>query len=158
MSDPRLPRLILGLLLLAGVLYFSHVYAKLPEVMFSHFNAGGAPNGRMLKAAFFWPFSLVALIVAIIVLLTPKLLAILPPSMINLPNRDHWLAPERRAETVRYMEAAMAWFGCAFFTFISFATCLAIQVNLAPGRRFDSSSCGFGRFTRATFLGGRHSC
>ncbi|HKW55868.1 MAG TPA: hypothetical protein VJN42_00805 [Candidatus Acidoferrum sp.] len=140
MNDPRLPRLVFGLLLFAGLLYFSQVYAKLPEVIFSHFNAEGVPNGRMLKSTFFWPFPLAALLVAVIMFLAPKLMAILPASMINLPNKDYWLAPERRAETVRYMEAAMAWFGCAFFALLMFALYLAIQVNLVRGGRFDSTS------------------
>lgn len=140
MSDPRLPRLIFGLLVLFAAVYFWRLYTRLPEVMASHFGPNGVPNGWMLKADFFKFFPAVGLVVAAIALLSPKLMAVLPPSMINLPYKDYWLAPERRSSTVQYFEAALAWFGCAIFSLLSFAFYCAIQANLHPGRGFDSSS------------------
>jgi hypothetical protein len=44
----------------------------------------------------------------------------LPPSMVNIPNRDYWLAPERRDETVRRMAVRMAIFGVMLSAFLIF--------------------------------------
>jgi hypothetical protein len=61
MQDPRLPRLIFGLLVLGAVVYFSRLYAQLPEMLASRFNAAGAPNAWMPKSTFFWFFPAIAL-------------------------------------------------------------------------------------------------
>ncbi|HYL64645.1 MAG TPA: DUF1648 domain-containing protein [Candidatus Methylomirabilis sp.] len=140
MSDPRLPRLIFGLLVLFSVVYFYRVYAQLPEVMASHFNGNGVPNGWMPKSDFFKVLLPFGLLIAIIAFVSPKLMRIFPPSMINLPNKDYWLAPERRAETVRYMEAALAWLGCAIIALMTFAFYIAVKANLNPRGGFDSSA------------------
>lgn len=140
MSDPKLPRLIFGLLFLFGVVYFSRLYAQLPEVMASHFNGHGVPNGWMPKSDFFKALLPLGLLIAIIAFVVPALMRILPPSMINLPNKDYWLAPERRAETVQYMEGAFAWFGCAVLALLTFTFYIAAKANLDPGRGFDSSA------------------
>jgi uncharacterized membrane protein len=140
MRDPKLPRLVLGFLLAGAVLYFSQIYAKLPDVMPSHFNANGVPNGWMPKSDFFLFLLPAGLLIAVIAFLSPKLMAILPPNMINLPNKDYWLAPERRAETVQYFEAALSWFGCAIFSLILFTFYIAAQASLNPSRGFDSTS------------------
>ena len=140
MRNPRLPRFIFVLLALLSLVYFWRLYSQLPDVLASHFNGSGVPNGWMPKADFFKFLPLAGALIAAIAFLSPKLLAILPPSMVNLPNKDYRLAPERRAETVQYFEAALGWFGCAIFSLILFAAYNAIQANLHPARGFDSSS------------------
>ena len=37
----------------------------------------------------------------------------IPNSLINLPSREYWLAPERRESTVEFMSRHMLWFGSA---------------------------------------------
>jgi TRAP-type C4-dicarboxylate transport system permease small subunit len=62
----------------------------------------------------------------------PRLIAVMPPQWINLPNRGYWLAPERLADTMEFLNAYFAWFGCALFTVILVAFDYAIQSNLHP--------------------------
>lgn len=140
MNDPRLPRRIFGLLILAGSIYFSSLYSLLPKMIASHFNARGIPTAWMPKSAFFLIFPVVTLLVSVPVLLTPKLIAALPPDKINLPTKGYWLAPQRRADTVKYFEASLAWFGCALLSLLLFVFYVSLQANLNPARGFDSSS------------------
>ncbi len=48
-----------------------------------------------------------------------------PDNLINLPHRDYWLAPERRAETLAYFFRHSLWLACmliGLFIWIHFTT------------------------------------
>jgi hypothetical protein len=61
------------------------------------------------------------------------MIAILPTQLINLPNKNYWLAPERLAETMAFLEANFAWFACVLFLFNILVFDNAVQINLRPG-------------------------
>jgi uncharacterized membrane protein len=119
----------LGLLGLA-FLRFAQRYAHLPSVVASHFGAGGRPNGWMNKQDFLW-MSLVMVGVATIVgFIAPLLVERLPPSLINLPNKEYWLAPERRAETLATFGKWMEWFGSGLIGFFTYVYELVFDANI----------------------------
>jgi hypothetical protein len=77
---------------------------------------------------------------AVVCFLAPHQIAAKANARINLPNRNYWLAPERREATMRFISATMAWFGsCLLFVLIA-GTFLALQANLGPDRRFNSQA------------------
>lgn len=118
--------------LLAVVLVgFGARYATLPAMVASHFDGSGRPSGWMPRSTFAW-FSVLPLSVVFVVAFgAPFLVAKLPPSMINLPNKSYWLAPERKAETMRRMTARMEWFGVALLAFLAFVFELVFEANIA---------------------------
>jgi hypothetical protein len=59
--------------------------------------------------------------------------------MINLPNREYWLAPERRAETFAFMDRQLFWFGMATLALLGIIFQLVIQANLSPKPYLPSS-------------------
>jgi len=130
--DSRLPKLIFALLVLYAAVHFSNVYPQLPGVVASHFNGRGAANGWQTKSAFFSAFAGVSVLAAVVGFGIPRLIAAVPEQLINLPNKQYWLAPERRAETMAFLTAYFAWFACAIFLMILFACEYAIQSNLHP--------------------------
>ena len=71
-----------------------------PDVMAVHFNVQGDPDRFVPKAQFFWFQIQTALTVIGIGLVPQVLFLFLPVGLINIPNRDYWLVPERRDETV----------------------------------------------------------
>ena len=71
-----------------------------PPQMAAHFNVQGSPDRFVSKAEFFWFQIQTMLVVIVVSILSQILFLILPVKLINLPNREYWLPPERRAETV----------------------------------------------------------
>lgn len=76
-------------------------YARLPERMASHFGANGVANGWMSRDGYVWFMVGVVTFVSLTVLAAFGSVRFLPNSIINIPRRDYWLAPERRDETAR---------------------------------------------------------
>src|SRR6266481_1810795 len=100
MQDARLPKVVFAVLAVGAAIYFSTYYAQMPDVVASHF------NGRLAA---------VSVLIAIIGFGIPRIIASVPPQLINLPNKQYWLAPEHLAETMAFLNAYFAWFGCALF-------------------------------------------
>jgi len=152
--DSRLPKLIFALLVLYAALHFTSVYPQLPSVVASHFNGRGAANGWETKQAFFQVLIIVSVIMVVIGFAIPKLISFLPAQLINVPNKNYWLAPERAAETMAFFETTFAWFACALFLFNILVFDYAIQINLDPqhpptSARFWYALTGFLVFTFA---------
>jgi uncharacterized membrane protein len=138
MSDSRFPTLLYLLMLILGLLQWVHVYSQLPEIMGSHFNARGTPNGWQPKELFFVFTAVVIAMTAIPSFLVPRKIASLSQEKINLPNKSFWLAPEHREETWRFLKAQMAWFGCGLLFVLLYAISQAINFNLPTVRHFDT--------------------
>lgn len=96
-------------LLLLLLLQVWSAYGELPERMPSHFNLQSqsdafAPKGQFLRT---WLLSILGL--NAIVPLCRLIFAIVPFSMINVPNRSYWMTtPERRREVAVKMTNLMA--------------------------------------------------
>jgi serine/threonine-protein kinase len=131
------PKLLFVGLAAYAAFHFSSLYAQLPDVMASHFNARGVANGWQTKSAFLSVLIGVSVLAAVIGFGIPLLISLLPPEFINLPNKRYWLAPERHAETMDFLNGYFAWFGCALFAVILFTINFALQANLHPDRRPD---------------------
>jgi len=143
MRKTRLPKLVFAVLAIGAAIYFRSYYAQLPEVVASHFNARGVPNGWQTKSAFFAFLVGVSVLAAVVGFGIPRIITALPPELINLPNKRYWLAPERRAETMDFLSGYFAWFGCALFAVILFTFGFALQANLHPDRRPDATPMWF---------------
>jgi uncharacterized membrane protein len=138
--NSRLPKIAYGLLAAVGLLYFSLLYRQLPDPMASHFNASGVATGGMPKSGFFILIAVVTLAAGMPVFVVTRSMAKLPNHKINLANKEYWLAPERRAETVEYLGMQMGWFGCALLALLYCGLYNAVAANLRPSRIFDSTS------------------
>lgn len=105
---------IVVIALAAGHLYIS--YPQLPELLATHFNNQGTPNGWMTRNAFV-VFELAFQTVVPGLFFISGLLVEKHPNMVNIPHRDYWLAPERRAESVAALRRMLAAYGllCGLF-------------------------------------------
>ena len=123
-------RLMNGLLV-AAVLQVLYYYPQLPATVASHFDAAGLPNGWSSKAAFFGLYAFMVALQLLIFRVLPPRLGRLPSRLISLPNRDFWMAPERREDTLAYFTRSMAWFGFASILVGVITIQLVIEANLA---------------------------
>jgi uncharacterized membrane protein len=147
--DSRLPKLIFVLLVLYVAVHFSYYYPQLPGVVASHFNGRGMPNGWQTKSAFFSAFVGISVLAVVIGFGIPSIISALPAQLINLPNKQYWLAPEHLAETQEFLSKYFAWFGCALFLMIILTFDYAIQSNLHPHNPPDAARMWY---TLAGFL------
>ena len=113
----------------------AYSYARMPAQVASHFDASGAPNGWAPKAVLVSIHAGVVLLLGLLLVATGAALEGFPESRINLPNKDHWLAPERRAETFAWLRSHFDWFGAATFTLLLdlFAQILKMNLGFARG-------------------------
>lgn len=106
-------------------------FDALPEIMASHFDASGKPNGFQHRGEF--AATSVGLSVGCLLLFAalPALLRVLPASSINLPHREYWLTPERKAASVALLCGYLDWFACATIAFLVAVFELVLRANLA---------------------------
>ncbi|WP_295446280.1 hypothetical protein [uncultured Thiodictyon sp.] len=105
----------------------------LPPRVASHFGAAGLANGFMPHD--FYVRFMLGFVVALpsVLVFLPAAGLCNPQARINLPNRDYWLAPARRAATLRALRAHMAYLGCLLVVFLSYVHWLVVRANeLAP--------------------------
>jgi len=112
---------------------------RLPALVASHFGSSGTPDGFMPRGVYIG-FMLVFVMgfPALLVFVTSFALG-RPNARINLPNRDYWLAPERRAETVCFLRARLRWFGVLLVTFLCYAHWLVVLANESQPVRLAES-------------------
>lgn len=114
----------------AGLGYTFFVYSASPESVPLHYGPTGVPD-RWGK-----PSELLAVHAGLIGIgsalffALPALLGRLPASLVNLPNKDYWLAPERRAETTAKFAVWSSTFGTALNLLV-----ITMQAVLAPNER-----------------------
>ena len=129
MTGIQIARGLFVAIVLAAVAQCAHDFPLLPDRLASHFNAAGMPNGWMSKTQFLWVYALALIPALAIEFWVSRKIASKPDAQLNLPNKEYWLAPERRAETFAYFESFCAWYGCAFLFVIAFAMRLAMRAN-----------------------------
>ena len=103
-QNARTPIILICLVVFACV-FIVYTSQVLPERVATHFGVGNEANGWMSRngyVSFILAFTVG--VVAFLVFVTGALLARFP-HWTNVPNRDYWLAPERRAESLGYLAA-----------------------------------------------------
>lgn len=77
--------------------------SQLPERVATHFNGSGEPNGWMSRSAHQEFMLIFGLAFPMVIVLLCYASRFLPRGLVNIPHREYWLAPERRAETSNYL-------------------------------------------------------
>jgi uncharacterized membrane protein len=90
-----------------------HYAPLLPERMASHFGPSGTPNGWMLRDTFIKLYIGMVGFMMLTFLFASRKMRGLETSSINLPNKEHWMAPERRRETLDFISGYFLLFGAA---------------------------------------------
>ena len=143
MSNARLPWFCFLVMLISASNSWWRDYALLPARMASHFDANGLPNAWMSKDQFSILCAILAGLAAFIGFVPAFLISKLPPAMLNLPNKDYWLAPARRKETVAFFQRWFAWFACAFLVFMVWVMNLVFESNVSSRFRLPTGSFMF---------------
>jgi uncharacterized membrane protein len=123
------------LLLLWGTIAIQclHYVPLLPEGLASHFDGAGRANGSSSKESFFVFYVGMLGLMTLVFFLLPILLRGVPPSIINIPNREYWLVPERKDQAFSMLKEEMGWFGNGVLVMMVATLQLAINANLPGG-------------------------
>ena len=105
----RVAPLLLWLLLVAGVAIVLGTSTALPATVATHFGPGGLADGWMTRLGYEVFYSSMMIGVAFAVHAAFSWLPRSKPHLLNIPNRDYWLAEPRREASL----AALRLFGTA---------------------------------------------
>lgn len=122
--------------LLFGYATFS--YGSLPSLVAAHFDIYGRPNGWMPRGGvvtftLFLGILLPGLMISIMVFAGK-----LPVKLVNLPNRDYWLAPERRGKTNAILLRFSLWLASMTVLFVTYLHRLIVEANMVGGSQINS--------------------
>ncbi len=126
----RIAYFVLLISILVGVLQVISQYAALPERVATHFGPGGEPDAFSTKESFTLMMLLLVLGMPGFLVLMAKLMRYLPVSMINIPNREYFLHPDRASQTLSEMETSMVWLAVITEFFMIGLVQLTIAANL----------------------------
>lgn len=122
-----------------ALLQSAFYYPQLPAVVASHFDGDGFANGWSSRNVFFTIYlGVVALLIGVFAVL-PRWFGERGKLQLNLPNRDYWLAPERRRQTLDFFQRQMLILGIAHLALAIYTIQLAIIANLQQAGRLHGS-------------------
>ncbi|MCE9608772.1 MAG: DUF1648 domain-containing protein [Chthoniobacter sp.] len=124
-----LPLLALATLILGfatDVLLTAH---QLPVQLATHFGTDGQANGWMARAGHVRFMLGIGLGVPLSIVLIIAIVSRLGGAGLNIPNRQYWLAPERRAQTLAFVQRQMVWFACLLVLFFVMIHHLILWAN-----------------------------
>jgi uncharacterized membrane protein len=102
---------------------------QLPPIVASHFGASGEANGFMPRTIYAFVMLLLAVGTPLFVAFVPSLLLNGSSNNINIPNREYWLAPARRKDTISSLVRALQYFAIGLALFLSYLHWLVVQAN-----------------------------
>jgi len=124
-------------LLALGACFVWWTSGALPAVVAAHFGAGGIANGFMPRGQFVGFMLALVLAVPALIYFLGRLATRLPAPWLNLPNKQYWLAPERRAATLQSLGGFGAWAAYATLGVLCLAHWLVVQANLERPPRLE---------------------
>jgi hypothetical protein len=139
----RHPALLLAVLYTVFVVMLIHDASRLPERVATHFDLRGQPNGWMSSQGYLAFMAVFGLVFPLIPAAICLLLRFLPDSIINLPHRDYWLAPERRGETVGYLIRHMLWLSCMMSGLTIVLHQMTVEANRQVPPQLSSAIWGY---------------
>jgi hypothetical protein len=117
------------LVIAVGVGFIWMTSRELPPLVASHFGSSGIANGFIPHKSYLLAVIFACTVLPMVIVFPISIAMNSPNAVINLPNRDYWLAPERRAETVSFVRKQMMRFGTAMLIFICYVHWLVVRAN-----------------------------
>jgi uncharacterized membrane protein len=134
MSSAGWAYVTLAVVSVAGAVQSAWIWARSPERVAVHFDLSGKPDRWMDRDAATWMMAAFQVGLPAALVLISRLAAGLPNELVNLPRKEYWLAPERRAETMQYMQERMGWIAVLTALFVMRVNQLTYQANQAGER------------------------
>jgi hypothetical protein len=128
--------LLAAALAVAGAVEIA-TFSLLPAVVPARFAADGTPRGFTVRDVYIATMLGITIGLPLLVVLSMAWLPRVAPRSLNLPHRDYWLAPPRRAGTLATLGAFVCVLGSMVALFAMSVHLLIVDTNLAPGGRLS---------------------
>jgi uncharacterized membrane protein len=148
------PRRIIVLLYIAAIVHLGWIASQMPDRVATHYDGAGNPNGWMTRGGMVGFQLLMLAITAAAFVGLPLLLGRLSPKLINIPNREYWLSPERRAASVAALQNWMAVQGSGVVILMMAVTGLLHHANQVSPPRLSPSGLLASLAAFLLFVGG----
>jgi hypothetical protein len=127
--------------------------AQLPDRVATHFNASGIPNGWMTRGTHI-EFTLIMGVVIPAFILGIFALVRRFHGLMNIPYKDYWLAPERRQQTLDFIQRQGFRFAAMFIVFVAGIHWSILCANRQAPAILSNTQVGWiaGAFTAAAAL------
>lgn len=126
----KMPRPILLLLIVFFIGQLAYFYPQLPEKVASHFNASGQPDNWSSRNSFVIFTAIFGLFAAGFPVLVMFLIENAPFSLLNLPNKEYWLAEERRESSLAMIRQRFEWLSVGMLALINAVIYMTMQANI----------------------------
>ena len=119
-----------GVLLVAAVVAMPLTGSMLPAEVASHFGIGGTPDSFMPRGAYLLLMTGLSVAMPLIIVGSVAWQVQRDPGRLKVPNRDYWLAPERRAQSAAFLVVHMTRIGSALIVLMGYVHALVVRANL----------------------------
>ena len=160
MSSAARPLAILVVLTIVSAVQHAWYWHQLPDRVATHWGIDGQPNDWMTRTGATLTLCGFQIGMPLFLVAVTSLASRLPDSMMNIPNREYWLHPERRFATLEWMNRMMAWIavltslfmiGIGHLTFIANKTGGGLHVGFFVGDLGTYLACVFSIAGRSLF-------
>ena len=126
----------------------------MPPKVASHFGPDGSANGYMWRDTYVYFMLAFVVLLPLLFNFVANAVARLPVTMINIPNRDYWLAPERRGLVVDRLRRQMQMFSAMLVLFLCFVHWEVVRANQSMPATLDNRRfmLGLGLFMAALIV------
>jgi hypothetical protein len=118
-----------GAVFVGAMAYVLHTCGQLPPVVATHFSRAGDAIGFVSQPVYRAATMILLVLPALLLVVLPRVRLRRPEARINVPNRDYWLAPERRQETVEVIVQRCTLVASLLIVFICYAHWLVVHAN-----------------------------
>lgn len=114
-----------------AALFVLRTSQSLPGIVASHFGASGQANGFMPRVDYVWFMLFIVVLVPLVLAIIPIQVFRNPSARMKLPNREYWLAPERRPRSIEYLSQQTVRFATMLLVFLCYTHWLVVRANQA---------------------------
>jgi hypothetical protein len=125
----RLSLLLFVTLVIASSAYIVGTIGQLPPRVAMHFGGAGQANGSMPRDGYLLFILGFATLFPLFIVASIAGLPLITKRGVKLPNRDYWLAPLRRGETLASVGAFGGWLGCLLTVFAAALHYTILEAN-----------------------------
>ena len=134
------PYLIAGIAVVGFVIRAMYWYPILPDRVAIHFGIDGMANNWSSKLDFILIIGGVMLFMMMIFFGLTLLLRKMPNTLINLPNKEYWLSPEKRSSTLDAIVLFLNEIGSRTLLLLAVIFELTCRTNASDTQQLDSQT------------------